>query len=206
MRQLKCENCGATIEIDDNKEYGTCPYCKAKYQLNERKDINIKIDDNTKELLTNGFNLFNKTSKVAIIPVIVFFVIVVTFITVIAVNAFKQVNKESTNKSNNITEQEENNTINEVKEKISKSYFNSKFESQSGTKSKFLTEPLLDDIVTNNKTNKDMLITLIYKDKETTDPDTIIEIKHSLSNNKKYEIKIDYDDDGYVNKITIEDI
>ena len=98
------------------------------------------------------------------------------------------------------------NTINKVKEKISKSYFNSKFESQSGTKSKFLTEPLLDDIVTNNKTNKDMLITLIYKDQETTDPDTIIEIKHSLSDKKKYEIKIDYDDDGYVNRITIEDI
>ena len=51
-----------------------------------------------------------------------------------------------------------------------------------------------------------MLITVIYKDNETTDPEEIIKIKHSLDDKKKYEIKLDYDDDGYVNKVTIEDI
>ena len=51
-----------------------------------------------------------------------------------------------------------------------------------------------------------MLITVIYKDKETTDPDTIVEIKHSLNDRNKYEVKLDYDNDGYVNKITLEDI
>ena len=35
MKQLKCNNCGATIEItDEDKDFAICPYCKAKYQLN----------------------------------------------------------------------------------------------------------------------------------------------------------------------------
>lgn len=212
MKQLKCNNCGATIEItDEDKDFAICPYCKAKYQLNETKNINIKIDDNTKELLTNGFNIFKNSSKIAIIPIIIFFMIVITLIITITINIFKQVNKQNNSINNTIETKEntttnEDDTINNIKDKINKSFFNSPFESYSGTKSKFLTEPLLDKIVTNNKTNKDMLVTLIYKDKETTDPDTIIEIKHSLNDKTKYEIKIDYDEEGYVNKVTIEDI
>ena len=94
----------------------------------------------------------------------------------------------------------------EMKEKFNKSAFNSQYEHYSGTNAKIFVENILDKAVTNNKTNKDMLITVIYKDKETTDPDTIVEIKHSLNDRSKYEVKLDYDDDGYVNKITLEDI
>ena len=215
MKQLKCENCGATIEIIDNdKDFAICPYCKAKYQLNEKKDINIKIDDNTKELLTNGLNIFNKSSKFTIIPIIMFSLIVITSIIIISINAFSQINENNKeiNKTNNTVKTQETNDTdknqeaNEIKKTVSKTIFNSKFEFHSGTKYKSSVEYLLDDIVTNNKTNKDMLITLIYKDKETTDPETIIDIKHALNDKIKYEVKLDYDDDGYVYKITIEDI
>ena len=75
----------------------------------------------------------------------------------------------------------------------------------SGTTNKFHINYLLDNVVTNNKKDKDHLVTVIYKDNSTTDPDDIINIKHSLEN-KNYEIKLDYDDEGLVNKITIEDI
>lgn len=207
MKQLKCENCGAKIEIkDENAEYGTCPYCKAKYQLHETKDINIKMDDNTKEILSNSFVNFNKQSKFATIFImavaaIMIIAIIGTFIT--RINLSKRTN--TTTIDTNITNKVEE-TIQDAKEKISKSSFNSKFEIRSGTKYKSSIEYLLDDVITNNKTNKDMLITVIYKDKETTDPDYIVEIKHSLNDRNKYEVKLDYDDDGYVNKITIEDI
>lgn len=207
MKQLKCENCGATIKIDDNdKEYGTCPYCKAKYQLNEKKDINIKIDDNTKELLTNGFSYFKKTSKIAIIPIIVFALIIITAIILTSTQIFSHTNISTNNKNTTSETNNINNIINNTKKEINKSSFNSKFEIRSGTKYKSSIEYLLDDVITNNKTNKDMLVTVTYKDNETTDPDTIINIKHSLEDWKKYEVKLDYDEDGYVNKVTIEDI
>ena len=206
MKQLKCDNCGATIKInDENSEFATCPYCEAKYQLNERKDIYIRMDDNTKELLTNGFNFFKKSSKLVIIPAIIIFIIVIAIFIIIFANIFNSSHIELKDGDNHI-KINNNDMMVEVKEKMNKSFFNSSFETYSGTNSKFLTEPLLDNIVTNNKTNKDMLITVIYKDNETTDPEEIIKIKHSLDDKKKYEIKLDYDDDGYVNKVTIEDI
>ena len=33
MNILKCPNCNATISIEDNREYGFCPYCGQKIQL-----------------------------------------------------------------------------------------------------------------------------------------------------------------------------
>lgn len=198
MKQLKCENCGAKIEIkDENAEYGTCPYCKAKYQLHETKDINIKMDDNTKEILSNSFGNFNKQSKFAAAFVITIASVMIIAIIGAAVSEYLDVKSNNENIETKTTK---------MKEKFNKSSFNSKFEIRSGTKYKSSIEYLLDDVITNNKTNKDMLITVIYKDKETTDPDSIVEIKHSLNDRSKYEVKLDYDDDGYVNKITIEDI
>lgn len=207
MKQLKCDNCGAKIDItDENNEFATCPYCKAKYQLNERKDIYIRMDDNTKELLTNGFNLFNKRSKITLIPMIIVFIIIFITVLTLFINTRSRINKTNKN-DNNISEANKtNDTINEVKDKISKSFFNSPYESYSGTNPKIFVENILDKAVTNNKTNKDMLITVIYNTQETTDPDTIIDIKHSLDKDKKYEVKLDYDEEGYVNKITLEDI
>lgn len=198
MKQLKCENCGAKIEIKDEfAEYGTCPYCKAKYQLHETKDINIKMDDNTKEILSNSFGNFNKQSKF-----VTGFIITIASIMIIAFIG-AAVSEYLDVKSNN--ENTETKTT-EMKEKFNKSAFNSQYEHYSGTNAKIFVENILDKAVTNNKTNKDMLITVIYKDKETTDPDTIVEIKHSLNDRNKYEVKLDYDNDGYVNKITLEDI
>ena len=182
MKKLKCESCGGNIEIDENQEYATCPFCKTKYQLNENKNIYIKLDDNTKDLIENTFgylhNFNNKKAKFVIIPSIAIFIILI----VIAVM--------SATKTNN---------------SFNKNSFNRHYELYSGTEYKLIIESTLDKVVTNNKTNKKHLITVIYKDKETTNPDAIIEIKHSLKD-KKYEVKLDYDNDGYVNKITLEDI
>lgn len=206
MKQLKCENCGAKIEIkDENAEYGTCPYCKAKYQLHETKDINIKMDDNTKEILSNSFGNFNKQSKFAatfVITIASVMIIAIMSTFVINTNIFKS--KDTSNNDDTINKINEK--VENTKKEINKSSFNGKFEIRSGTDYKSTIEYILDDVVTNNKTNKDMLITVKYKDKETTDPDTIVEIKHSLNDRNKYEVKLDYDNDGYVNKITLEDI
>ena len=78
----------------------------------------------------------------------------------------------------------------------------------SGTQTKSLLSSLLDEVVTSNKKNSDKLITVIYNDKQTTNPDEVIAIKNSLNDDSsvKYEVILDYSDKGYVNKVTIKDL
>ena len=206
MQKLKCSSCGGNINIEEDKEFATCPFCQTKYKLNETKNVYIKLDDNTKELLEHGINHFGKISKIALIPFIVFFIIILIIALTIIFNVSK--NTKTINHSNpkEVSENTMEDAINSIKKTISTSSFNSNFESYSGTQSKFFIESLLDNAVTNNKTNKELLVTVIYKDKTTTDPDEIVNIKHSLKDRVKYEIKLDYDEDNYVNTITIEDL
>ena len=209
MQKLKCESCGGNIEIEEDKEFATCPFCQTKYKLNETKNVYIKLDDNTKEFLENSIHNFSNIRKVFIIPFIVIMIVIIITTFTIIYNSSKRSKIVNDNKITNIdttTEETIDKTINDIKKTISKSSFNSKFESYSGTKSKFFIESLLDNVVTNNKTNKELIVTVTYKDITTTIPDEIINIKHSLKDNTKYEVKLDYDEDNYVNKITIEDL
>lgn len=95
--------------------------------------------------------------------------------------------------------------FNNIDEKIDKESFNYNFEEYEGTETKISVGWLLDEVTTNNKKNKNRLITVIYGNKETSDPQEIKNIKKELTKSK-YEISIDYDNKGFVNKITIEDI
>ena len=89
-----------------------------------------------------------------------------------------------------------------VNEKFDIESFNSKYEIRSGRKPKLFVETLIDDISTDNKKNKHK-ITLIFNDKEYTDSKEITNIKSELTKSE-YEIILDYDSKGYINKITIE--
>ncbi len=166
--------------IDNNKEFASCPYCKSKVKLNSTHNINIKLDDSLKD--------FVKPPKWIFIPFTIIFIIILT----IFFFTFKNI-RDTQNDTGKTTYS------------ISKSMHNMDFEPYSGTQEKFFIEKLLDNTVTNNKTNHDLTISVKYKEKETSDPDEIIKIKHELEN-KKYEIKLDYNEDGYVIKINIEDI
>lgn len=205
MQKLKCSSCGGNIEIEEDKEFATCPFCQTKYKLNETKNVYIKLDDNTKELLKNSMHNFSSMHKVFIIPFVAIFIIILISTFTIFFNTSKKTNSINNNKIN-IEEEKIDNAINDIKKTISKTSFNSKFETYSGTQSKFFIQSLLDNAVTNNKTNKELQVSVTYKNQTTTNPDEIINIKHSLKDNTKYEIKLDYDEDNYVNKITIEDL
>ena len=76
MEKLKCTSCGGEINVDSDKEYGTCPYCGTKYKLKKDVNLNIKLDDNMKEVLNNGFGMFGRFSKFMFIPIIGFIVII----------------------------------------------------------------------------------------------------------------------------------
>ena len=84
--------------------------------------------------------------------------------------------------------------------------FNSYYEMYSGTTHAFHIESLLDEVITNNKTNKKQLIVVKYRQYLTSEPREITEIKHSLNDNLEYEVILDYDKDGYVKRILIENI
>lgn len=188
MQKFKCESCGANLEIKEKEEYVTCSYCKQKY----------KVED-----------LLPKKQKTPIWLIIILFsafVIIPLSMILLFANVF---NKAFDFGNSN---PEINNTANEVKDEVDDFFgnfeinsFNSKYESDTGTKSKFFIESTLDDVVTNNKTNKTHIINVVYNDINTNVTEEIVELKHSLED-KDYEVSVDYDEAGFVNKIVLEDI
>ena len=205
MKKLKCEACGGMMNIDEDKEYATCTYCNTKYKLNEDKKIIIKFDNNEQ-------NDIPKSKAEYIVTIIITFIVII-FIGFICFFTLKSVIQQKKTISNNLNDTNINNTESEIYSDINDmineqeiNSFNSKFEIRSGTQYKSTINFILDDVVTNNKKNKDMLITVVYRDTNTTDPDTIVNVKQSLQDWTKYEVKLDYDNNGYVNKVTIEDI
>lgn len=98
----------------------------------------------------------------------------------------------------------------EYHENFSKDSFNSTFEINQGTKSGMFAKSQVDNIIKNNKKDKEHLIEVIFDGTSYgTDPSNISNVKNKLqefNGNKfqEYEISLDYDDNGYVNKVTIE--
>ena len=98
----------------------------------------------------------------------------------------------------------------EYHENFSKDSFNSTFEINQGTKSGMFAKSQVDNVVKNNKKDKEHLIEVIFDGTSYgTDPSNISNVKNNLrefNGNKfqEYEISLDYDDNGYVNKVTIE--
>lgn len=98
----------------------------------------------------------------------------------------------------------------EYHENFSKDSFNSTFEINQGTKSGMFAKSQVDNIIKNNKKDKEHLIEVIFDGTSYgTDTSNISNVKNNLrefNGNKfqEYEISLDYDDKGYVNKVTIE--
>ena len=117
-------------------------------------------------------------------------------------------------KNNNFWDRFDNNTSNEnedydelfndIKENSKASSFNFKYESHSGTSNGFWVKYIIDDVITNNKTNKEHIIRIVYDSTNTIDETEIRNLKKSFDDWTDYEVILDYDEKGYVNQITIE--
>lgn len=88
--------------------------------------------------------------------------------------------------------------------KINTSSFNSDFEMYKGTEYGSSVSRLLDEVITNNKKNKERLVRVVYENTETTDPTEIKDLKKKFDTWDKLEVSLDYDDEGFVYLITIE--
>lgn len=106
-------------------------------------------------------------------------------------------NNSSTNNNSNSGQ------TNDDYSKVQIKAFNAPFELYSGSQSGFFLENLLDKVVTNNKTEADHIITVVYNETMTAVPDEITTLKQNFEDSKEYEVSLDYDTDGFVNKITI---
>lgn len=219
MEKLKCSSCGAELEVEDNKEYAKCNHCGARYKLNEDLNVNIKLDDNMKEVLNNGLGTVKHASKFMLIPIILFlFIFIVIFVFgFISTSKSRQAAEERQREMQeqaNQRQEEIQEQIKQAKEKAeeenktweeenNKDHFNFQFYGANGTKSAFFLENTLDEIIQSNKTN-DRKVSLVFNGTETTDESEIINIKHSLDGD--YEVSINYDDTGYINKIIVDKI
>lgn len=84
--------------------------------------------------------------------------------------------------------------------------FNSYYEDRAGTERGHRVISVLETVVTNNKTNKEHIVTVSYNGKTASEEQGIVEIKYSFDKVTEYEVSLDYDEQGFVNKITITDI
>lgn len=102
--------------------------------------------------------------------------------------------------------QEHQNRVEQMNKETEKRTHNTYFENSTGTEPTLFVESTLDKIISVNKKNTGHTVTLVYNNIVTTDETEIKNIKHSLVDFSEYEVSIEYDDDGYVNKVILEDI
>lgn len=216
MEKLKCTSCGGHLQVEDNKEYAVCDHCGARYKLNEDLNINIKLDDNMKEILNGEFGTMGKNLKFMVIPAIAFFcfIIIVMVISSIdeaanrrtAIERQKEMEESMKKQQEIFSEQFEkgqekiNENMKSIEDESDKDMFNLQFELKNGTQNAFFLKSTLDEIIRSN--NKyDRKVTLVINGIETTNEQEIVSIKQSLDGD--YEVSISYGDDGYVNKVIV---
>lgn len=111
-------------------------------------------------------------------------------------------NDESNGISNIVNEQIEKG--NEMFDKFEVEAFNSTYELDVGENYGLSVKRTLDKVITNNKKNTNNILTVVFEEVSTTDPEEIKNLKKRFDDWTKYEVSVDYDENGYVNKITIE--
>lgn len=135
----------------------------------------------------------------------VFIVLMVIVIFVLAFSQFFKINKQSNeiqDRANNVIDQDINAT-DDGYNKVNVDYFNFDIEYYRGTQYGSTVSTLLDNVVTKMKKNTDHPITVIYNTTTTSKVDEITALKKQFDETAQYEVSLDYDSNGYINKVTI---
>lgn len=194
---------------------------------NSNVDNENPIKSNNEKTDKKKFDISNIDMRKILIPLLIILVIIALFIGIYKmraankiINSANEINQEANDTSNfvikfikdiinQITKQNEE--FNSEKKNAGKEIFNSQFE--NGTKDRDYVKKLLDKVITNNQTKGNHIITVSYKEKEASNPNDISIIKKELVSDSKdaisdlfveYEVSLKYDNEGYVNKISIE--
>ncbi len=199
--ELKCKNCGAQLKVEEGTSQVKCEFCGSTFSVDDAYNEGYKYTKGVlrarSEQMEEDFNKaqdliknssIGKSSKVFSIVFVTFFVLIFIFIGYGIYMTFTDNEGENAHDS------------------IKVNSFNTSYENDAGKRSGFFIVRTLDDIVTNNKTNTSHIITVVYNGITTTEEKKIKEIRNMLSENKDYDVSLDYDSNGYVNKFIIEDI
>lgn len=174
-----------------------------------REDMN-KVYHGAKEYVTDKDNQ-QKIKKVAkgfgigylifvgAIVLIGICILIFVFSTLFTIN---RENKQATKKFDEVWNKA-NNTINDGYDKIAVDDFNSDIESYNGTNDGSDVAELIDSVTTTLKKNTDHKITVIYGSTKASKPEEIVLLKKQFKEDAQYEVLIDYDLKGYINKIKI---
>ena len=196
--ELKCNNCGAQLKVEEGTSQVKCEFCGSTFSVDDAYNEGYKYTKGVlkarSEQMEEDFNkaqdlmdsFIGKPSRVFSIIFVIIFILIFAFIGYHMYVGFS----DSRNS----------------RDSFEIDSFNTPYETDAGKRSGFFIVGTLDDIVTNNKTNKSHIITVVYNDITTTEEKEIKEIRNKLSDRKDYDVSLDYDSDGYVNKYTIEDI
>lgn len=196
--ELKCKNCGAQLKVEEGTSQVKCEFCGSTFSVDDAYNEGYKYTKGVlkarSEQMEEDFNkaqdlmdsFIGKPSRVFSIAFVAIFILIFAFIGYHMYVGFS----DSRNS----------------RDSFEIDSFNTPYETDAGKRSGFFIVGTLDDIVTNNKTNKSHIITVVYNDITTTEEKEIKEIRNKLSDRKDYDVSLDYDSNGYVNKYTIEDI
>ena len=196
--ELKCNNCGAQLKVEEGTSQVKCEFCGSTFSVDDAYNEGYKYTKGVlkarSEQMEEDFNkaqdlmdsFIGKPSRVFSIAFVAIFILIFAFIGYHMYVGFS----DSRNS----------------RDSFEIDSFNTPYETDAGKRSGFFIVRTLDDIVTNNKTNKSHIITVVYNDITTTEEKEIKEIRNKLSDRKDYDVSLDYDSNGYVNKYTIEDI
>lgn len=197
--ELKCKNCGAKLEVEEGTTQVTCKFCDTTFSIDDAytqgykytKGV-LKAQDEQYEKDLERAKDFMKNNPVAKSSRIMSIIFAIIFFLVFCFIGYNIYNDFYADRSTD--------------NRFEISSFNTPYENDAGRRSGFFLINTLDDIVTNNKKNKEHIITVVYKDVTTTEETEIKKIRDSLSSNRDYDVSLDYDSKGYVNKFTIADI
>ena len=197
--ELKCKNCGAQLKVEEGTSQVKCEFCGSTFSVDDAYNEGYKYTkgvlkarseqmeedfNKAQDLLKNSY--IGKSSRVVSIVFVAIFILIFGFIGYRIYTTFTDNEREV--------------------ESFEVNSFNTPYETDAGKRSGFFIVRTLDDIVTNNKTNKSHIIAVVYNGITATEEKSIKEIRNMLSENKDYDVSLDYDSNGYVNKYTIEDI
>ncbi|MDD6878793.1 MAG: helix-turn-helix transcriptional regulator [bacterium] len=185
------------------------------------KLFNVSIDtltndnllmEKTNEEKNNNIEYNNGNKKMILFFLIVIFITSTATLSYRIAISIKEKNdelKEELRKEKEEQEKKKQELEDKIK-KAEKESFNEDYEFWAGTKTSAEVSIIIDKAITNNKKNDEHLISFVFDGKSYgTNPENIIKIKKNLKDFngykiQKYEISLNYDNEGYVNNIIIE--
>ena len=196
LRELKCKNCGAKLKVEENISKVECEFCHTSFAVDDAYHDGYKFEkgrmkaqsEHFDESLEKAKEIIQPFGKVFIAHSVVSFAIFFIIFIFIIIGVFTFAVSQS------------NNSVDEFDIR----QFNNKYEMYVGTESGFMISKLIDEVVANNKKDKEHQITFIYKEINTSNPDEIKNIKSQLNSVAQYEVSLEYDEVGFIYQVMVE--